>query len=72
MRDKDRIEYEELEDYIDSLQHRCMKSEDRCKKLEELVKLLREENRRLKAYIKNYEEEKERELDKFYDDRDRE
>jgi len=51
MRDKDRIEYEELEDYIDSLQHRIMKKDEKIEKLEEIIKLLQKENALLKAKI---------------------
>lgn len=51
MRDKDRIEYEELEDYIDGLQHRIMKKDEKIEKLEEIIKLLQKENALLKAKI---------------------
>jgi predicted nucleic acid-binding Zn-ribbon protein len=51
MRDKDRIEYEELEDYIDSLQHRIMKKDEKIEKLEEIIKLLQKENALLKSKI---------------------
>ena len=63
MRDKDRIEYEELEDYIDSLQHRIMKKDEKIEKLEEIIKLLQKENALLKSKI---EEDKRR----YYAERD--
>ena len=63
MRDKDREEYEELEDYIDGLQHRIMKKDEKIEKLEEIIKLLQKENSMLKAKI---EEDKRR----YYAERD--
>lgn len=48
MRDKDREEYEELEDYIDGLQHRIMKLEDKVKTQKEIIELLQKENELLK------------------------
>lgn len=53
MRDKDRIEYEEFEDYIDGLQHRIMKKDEKIKKLEEIIELLQKENALLKSKIED-------------------
>ena len=53
MRDKDREEYEELEDYIDSLQHRIMKKDEKIEKLEEIIKILQKENALLKSKIED-------------------
>lgn len=63
MRDKDRIEYEEHEDYIDSLQHRIMKKEEIIAKQKEIIELLQKENALLKSKI---EEDKRR----YYAERD--
>lgn len=51
MRDKDRIEYEEWEDYIDGLQHRIMKKDEKIEKLKGIIKLLQKENQILKSKI---------------------
>lgn len=53
MRDKDRIEYEELEDYIDGLQHRIMKKDEKIEKLEKIIELLQKENAILKDKIES-------------------
>ena len=47
------IEYEELEDYIDGLQHRIMKKDEKIEKLEGIIKLLQKENDLLKAKIED-------------------